>query len=155
MPKKSALVKVQCENCGKILERYPSQIRTHVFCTLECARSFTSARTTAYNKLENPMNRSEGWTWSQKERVREREIRAKAPKDGKYKSYPKYHGRHAHRVVAEQKLGRPLIPGEIVHHEDENKANYSQDNLLVFENQSQHISYHLQKRGGALKGVIL
>jgi hypothetical protein len=50
---------------------------------------------------------------------------------GAGKSYPKLYGRHAHRVVAEHKLGRPLAIGEIVHHEDQNKANYAPANLQV------------------------
>ena len=61
---------------------------------------------------------------------------------GAGKSYPKLYGRHAHRVVAEQKLGRPLLPGEIVHHEDENKLNYSADNLEVLPSQAEHARLH-------------
>ena len=56
--------------------------------------------------------------------------------------YPKIAGVHAHRVVAEQKLGRKLHPGEIVHHKDENKLNYSLDNLEVLKNQAEHLRLH-------------
>lgn len=34
-----------------------------------------------------------------------------------------------HRVVMSQKLGRPLLPGEIVHHLDEDKKNNDPENL--------------------------
>lgn len=61
---------------------------------------------------------------------------------GEGKSYPKLNGRHAHRVIAEQKLGRPLEPGEIVHHRDENKLNYSADNLDILSGQSEHNRVH-------------
>lgn len=61
---------------------------------------------------------------------------------GAGKSYPKLYGRHAHRVVAEEKIGRPLRPGEIVHHVDENKQNYAPDNLDVLPSQSEHARRH-------------
>ena len=61
---------------------------------------------------------------------------------GAGKSYPKLNGRHAHRVVAEQKIGRKLEPGEIVHHKDENKLNYSARNLKVLPSQSVHAKLH-------------
>lgn len=37
-----------------------------------------------------------------------------------------------HRVVAEQKLGRPLEPWEVVHHKDRNKLNNDPRNLWSF-----------------------
>lgn len=47
-----------------------------------------------------------------------------------------------HIIVAEQKIGRTLLPGEVVHHIDHNKRNNSPDNLMVFENCGQHTMYH-------------
>lgn len=38
---------------------------------------------------------------------------------------------YAHTVVAEQALGRLLERHEIVHHENEDKHDYSRDNLIV------------------------
>lgn len=48
-----------------------------------------------------------------------------------------------HRRAAENKLGRPLRPGEVVHHRDRNKLNNSWDNLWVFPNQEAHYEAHL------------
>ena len=59
------------------------------------------------------------------------------------KTYTKTGGRHTHRVVAEMKLGRPLLPGEIVHHEDENIFNNNPENLKILNSQSDHIRIHL------------
>lgn len=56
--------------------------------------------------------------------------------------YLKVGGRHVHRVVAERLLGRPLAPGEIVHHEDRNKLNNEPENLFVFPSQAEHARHH-------------
>jgi hypothetical protein len=45
-----------------------------------------------------------------------------------------------HRQVAAKKLGRELLPTEVVHHKDENKLNNDPDNLEVCSSQSEHIS---------------
>jgi hypothetical protein len=63
---------------------------------------------------------------------------------GTGKGYVKVNGRHEHRSVAEQKLGRPLMPGEIVHHKDSNKKNNSPDNLEVIR-QPEHVRLHIRE----------
>ena len=49
---------------------------------------------------------------------------------------------YEHQVVASQMLGRPLKDGEIVHHEDRNRANNSPYNLKVFASNADHSGYH-------------
>ena len=58
-------------------------------------------------------------------------------------SYPKGEGGvHMHRLVAEQYLGRPLSPEEVVHHLDENKHNFDPGNLAVLPDQKFHAQVH-------------
>lgn len=61
-------------------------------------------------------------------------------------TYPKLFGRHAHRVVAEQKIGRPIATGEHVHHIDHDKHNYHPDNLEVMTARDHHRLHALSRR---------
>lgn len=49
-----------------------------------------------------------------------------------------------HRRVAQEMLGRPLLPGEVVHHRDGNSLNNQPENLLVLPSQRHHA--HLEFR---------
>jgi len=64
---------------------------------------------------------------------------------GQRSNYVKLNGRHMHRVIAEQKLGRPLEPGEIVHHKDGDKWNNDPENLEVMT-QAEHVRLHTLER---------
>ena len=65
---------------------------------------------------------------------------------GEGKTYSKTFGRHTHRIVAEQILGRPLKPGEVVHHIDGNKRNNDPSNLQVLASQAEHARLHFTKK---------
>jgi hypothetical protein len=47
-----------------------------------------------------------------------------------------------HRIVAEEKIGRKLLPGEQVHHIDQNKGNNDPDNLEVCKSFREHLENH-------------
>lgn len=53
---------------------------------------------------------------------------------------------YEHRLVAEAKLGRRLLPGEQVHHIDHDKVNNAPENLEVLASLAEHRSRH---RSGA------
>lgn len=63
-------------------------------------------------------------------------------------AYEKTYGRHTHRIVAEQFLGRPLRKGEVVHHINGDKRDNRPENLMVFNNQKEHAKWHAEHRGG-------
>ena len=48
-------------------------------------------------------------------------------------------GKLVSRWVAEDKIGRPLNKGEVVHHGSKGKKCNDPDNLWVFKNQSTHM----------------
>lgn len=47
-----------------------------------------------------------------------------------------------HREIMEQKLGRPLLPNEVVHHLDGDKKNNNPNNLLLFASSTDHSAHH-------------
>lgn len=47
-----------------------------------------------------------------------------------------------HRKIMEEYLGRKLYKHEIIHHKNFNKKDNRIENLLLFKNQSEHLSYH-------------
>lgn len=53
-----------------------------------------------------------------------------------------YRTKRIHRLIAEQKLGRPLKKGEVVHHIDGDKTNNDPSNLMIFASQAEHMKYH-------------
>lgn len=140
-----------CDYCGKKYTSYQCGKYNH-FCSIECRRKGAylmsknitvedrkrrSAQITRINKTIN----------NTAEKI-EKSRRTKSEK-GSGKGYKKYYGRHEHRIIAENKIGRPLQPGEVVHHIDGDKQNNNPDNLEVLT-QSEHIKKHLSKGGGRL-----
>lgn len=126
-------MKAKCDECGKEITMPLSRFKRSVnhFCCKPCHMRFM-------NRVLNP------------HRMDTMEARAKSRNAqlnrGEGKTYQKYFGRHTHRVVAEQMLGRPLEKGEIVHHIDGNKRNNDPSNLMVFKNQSEHARWHASHR---------
>lgn len=107
-----------CRECGVVF--VPIRKAKGIYCSRRCANAGVAKRTIE-QRAEAMRGRGEG------------------------KSYRKRNGRHEHRIVAEQKLGRALLPGEIVHHIDGDHLNNDPENLAVMT-QSEHIRIHAPRR---------
>ena len=139
-------VKTFCSWCGAEIYRNPSQLAVskHSFCSKECTRNFRSKATNpeGYTKHEHLSKYNKEHNASRMTADVKAKLFLARFGSGEGKSYPKINGRHAHRVVAEKILGRKLRPGEVVHHKDGNKQNFSPENLEVLPGQSEHAKLH-------------
>lgn len=137
MPRKKELDYECCTRCGKRMYRPPSQRkRGRPFCSKQCHMKTLNAEM-------NPDRMTPA--------VRGK-LRAARLGTGEGVTYEKFFGRHTHRVVAELMLGRPLAPGEVVHHIDGDKRNNDYKNLMVFPCQADHAAWHAEyDQGGGAK----
>lgn len=147
-------VTVLCDFCGKEIQKYPSKLKKHNFCSKSCLAAFSSKsqNPAGYATLKNYSGQSENMKRlnamlnpsRMTPEVRQKLRKAKLAKSSERSNYPKFFGRHLHRTVAELALGRELKPGEVVHHIDGNNQNNDYKNLMVFKNQAQHAAWHAE-----------
>ena len=127
------ILQIQCDWCGRLFERDAASLKgkRHHFCCRKCLADYSSKQKNpeSYAELKDYSNISSHMT---------------ALNSGQGKTYTKRDGRHEHRVVAEEVLGRKLRPGETVHHMDGNKRNNRPENIRVFRSQSEHAKYHAE-----------
>lgn len=125
--------KAICFRCGIEFERYPGkQKNERTFCSRDCYHEQLGE--------DNPkrrVNQKGGLTLEERKKIRKSRLGT-----GEGKSYEKTFGRHTHRLVMEEKIGRNLKPGEVVHHIDGDIRNNSPDNLMLFQSQAEHLKWH-------------
>lgn len=149
------ILKIQCDWCGRSFERDAASLKgkRHHFCCRQCLADYSSKQKnpTGYADLKDYSNISSHMTALNQELNPQRmtdtvrtKLRESRMNSGQGKTYTKRYGRHEHRVVAEEILGRKLKPGETVHHMDGNKRNNRPENIRVFRSQSEHAKFHAE-----------
>ena len=136
--------KAVCFRCGKEFDRYPGkQKNNRTFCSRDCYNTQMGE-----DNILKRVNQKGGLTIEERKKISKAQRR-----DGSGKNYKKYLGRHIHRIVMEQKIGRSLVEGEAVHHIDGNIRNNNPDNLMLFKSQAEHLEWHIkndERYGGDL-----
>lgn len=143
-----------CDNCGKVYDSNQCG-KYHHFCCIECRRqggklvasSFSEDTRRRAGERITKINKTVLNKPEYIERGRQAKVKLRPAKSD---TYLKYYHKHVHRLVAEQMLGRELLPGEVVHHIDGNKHNNDPSNLQVLT-RSEHIRLH-QVNGKLVKG---
>lgn len=128
------LIELVCEGCGgKFTRNHWDHKHGRAFCCKQC--------------WLNVYNNSERNTKIARDTIKERSDNLRAYGDLSGKWYRKVDGVHEHITVMEKKLGRKLLPGEVVHHKDHDKRNNDPGNLEV-KSRSQHAKDHADEYWG-------
>lgn len=155
---RAKMVKIKCQNCGKIFEVEASDHRLKdgsgiKYCSRKCmGEAETKAKPIKCLNCGKTFYATRGKFCSQECAC---EYRSKNYKDHKTysengylvkyeKGYNKKGNVKVHRAIMEEHLGRKLSPDEVVHHIDGNKKNNDISNLKVMT-RGEHSRLHREK----------
>lgn len=127
-----------------------SKIHQFNFCSAQCKNEFNSKMFSAYNQTSNPMNMP-GRTLDERVQMRNRMLTFNKQQGKETKTYEKFLGEPEHRRIARLKIGRDLLPNEVVHHIDGDKHNNKPSNLLVMtkaEHTRLHVTNYWRNKNG-------
>jgi hypothetical protein len=140
-----------CAECGKVFQRYPSLTVgiDKPYCSRACVGLSKRHGSVLYcHMCDTPFYRHFA---EQDVGTKQRQFCSRTcymdwrALNRKSSTYPKNGARHIHRQIAEQYLGRALLPSEVVHHIDLDKHNYGPSNLAVLPSQAYHAKVHRGK----------
>lgn len=141
MPNKHKMCLIYCEWCGKPTKArvYDRERGRGRFCSSKCVGLWRAQQENFPLRKNQEGDKNPNWRGGQ----------ALHKKGYIYRYAPNHLRQHngyvfEHILVAEQKLGRTLRPGEVVHHNDGNKANNHPDNIEVFPSAAHHTRHHWQ-----------
>lgn len=139
----------QCEWCGKPFYAQACRIKRGQgrFCGRGCASQYNRLHRKQPDQTGSKNNNWKGGTTQHSKGY----IYRYAP------DHPRQHNNYVleHILVAEDQLGRPLTPEEVVHHRNGKKWDNRPSNLRVFASTAEHTRYHAtEKRKRKLAKVI-
>jgi endogenous inhibitor of DNA gyrase (YacG/DUF329 family) len=143
-------ITITCEICGDKKEKWPSQIRegsAGPFCGKSCARTYLNmvdnpSKHRDISGDKNPMYGRSQTAWN-------KGIRGEHAHNWRGGIHKRTDGYVRINVDGKRKLmHRHLLEesgvkleGKVVHHKDHNPSNNELSNLMVFDNQSEHVKY--------------